>query len=255
MSDKKKTNWRKHFFNWHMWAGVIFTIPFILVVLTAILIAHKKGLGIKEIAINSGWFPGYGSEENIIYYLDDVKDVIIKENASYFASKIGVVIIHHNQLRIVKGTEGNEVRDIHFQGDSLWIAGKEGLLLAINEKTKLIKKGDFHGINIQGKQLLASEGKNGYHISLDFGKTWESTKISKSIGKENLNKFSKSIEKESYMEALSLEKLALDIHTGEAFFGKNAMWIWIDLIAISLLFMTFTGIWMWYKRNLSKKIK
>jgi hypothetical protein len=255
MSDKKKTNWRKNFFNWHMWSGVIFTVPLLLVALTAILIAHEKGLGTKEIAVNAGWLPGYGSEESITHYLDDVKDVVIKNKATYFASKIGVVINHNNQLRIVKGTEGNEVRDIHFQGDSLWIAGKKGLLLAINENAKLIKKGDFHGINLQDKQLIASEGKHGYHTSLDFGKTWNSTKISKSIGKENLDTFSKSIEKESFMEALSLEKLALDIHTGEAFFGKNAMWIWIDLIAISLLFMTFTGIWMWYKRKYCKKKK
>ena len=253
MSDKKKTNWRKLFFNWHMWSGVIFTIPLLLVAVTAILIAHEKGLGTKEIAVNAGWLPGYGSEENIAHYLDDVKDVVIKNDSTYFASKLGVIINRNNKLSIVKGTEGNEVRDIHFQGDSLWIAGKKGLFLAIKESATIIKKGDFHGINLQGNQLFASEGKHGYHISTDFGRTWKSTKISTTIGKENLDIFSKSIEKESFLESLSLEKLALDIHTGEAFFGKNAMWIWIDLIAISLLFMIFTGIWMWYKRKYSKK--
>lgn len=255
LNNKNKTNWRKHFFNWHMWAGLIFTIPIFFVALTAILIAHEKGLGTKEIALNTGWLPGYDSKEDITYYLDNVRDVLIKDNKTYFACKLGVVIAQNNELKLVKGTEGKEVRDIHFQGDSLWIASNKGLLLALNQSAIVIKKGDFHGVNLQGNQLFVSEGKHGYHLSADFGKTWKSTKISTTIGKENLDIFSNSIEKESFLEVLSLEKLALDIHTGEAFFGKNAMWIWIDLIAISLLFMIFTGIWMWYKRKYGKKKK
>lgn len=256
MKDNKKTNWRKLFFNWHMWSGLFFTIPVILVSLTAILIAHEKGLGTKEIAVNAGWLPGYGTKESISHFLDDVKDVVIKdESTSFYASKLGVIIQEKQKISIVSGTEGIEIRDIELRNDSLWIASKKGIFLYWNNKANFIKKGDFHGISFNNKQLIASEGKHGFHTSLDNGKNWKSTKISKEIGKENLAVFSKNIEKSSYLEALTLEKIILDIHTGKAFLGDGAMWIWIDLVALSLLFMTFTGIWMWYKRKYGKKKK
>jgi hypothetical protein len=255
MSNEKKINWRKRFFNWHLWSGLIFTIPILLISITAILIAHEKGLGTKEIAVNAGWLPAYGSNKDIKHYLDDVKDVIINKEKTYFASKIGVVIESNKKIEILKNTEGFEVRDLLLIDNKLWIASKEGLFIADNDVVKLVKKGDFHGINNNGNQILASEGKHGFHTSDNNGKTWVSKKISTEIGKENLDSFSKSIEKETFLEKLTLEQLVLDIHTGKAFFGDGSMWIWIDLIGLSLLFMTFTGIWMWYKRKYGKKKK
>lgn len=253
MTNEKKTNWRKRFFNWHLWSGLFFTLPILLVSLTAILIAHEKGLGTKEIAVNAGWLPGYGSEENIKHYLDDVKDVQIIGNKTYYASKLGVVIEENKNITILKGTEGIEVRDLQLIDNKLWIASKKGLFLMENNKGAFIKKGDFHRINNNQNKLYASEGKHGFHTSTDNGKTWINSKISETIGKEKTKSFSASIDKSEYVEKLTLEKLALDIHTGKAFFGDGSMWIWIDLIAISLLFMTFTGVWMWYKRKYGKK--
>jgi hypothetical protein len=255
MKEVIKTNWRKQFFNWHMWSGVIFTIPLILVSLTAILIAHEKGFGTKEVAVNAGWLPGYSSEENISHYLDDVKDVLITEGKTYYASKLGVIIENNKNISILKGTEGKEIRDLQLIDNKLWIASKKGLFLMENGNATFIKKGDFHGINNNQNLLIASEGKYGFHTSTNSGKTWITSNISKTIGKEKTKEFSASIEKSKYVEELTLEKLALDIHTGKAFFGEGSMWIWIDLIGISLLFMTFTGIWMWYKRKYGKKKK
>lgn len=255
MSETKKTNWRKLFFNWHMWSGLAFTVPIVLVSITAILIAHEKGLGTKEIAVNAGWLPGYGNEKNISHFLDDVKDVAVNNGTTYYASKIGVVIESDKKITILKNTEGFEVRDLLLLDGKLWIAAKEGLFVSQKNIALLIKKGNFHGINNNGNQIIASEGKYGFHSSLDNGKSWISKKISSEIGKENLKVFSKSIKKESFLEKLILEKLVLDIHTGKAFFGNGSMWIWIDLVALSLLFMTFTGIWMWYKRKYGKKKK
>lgn len=255
MKETNKINWRKRFFNWHMWSGLIFTIPLILVSLTAILIAHEKGLGTKEMAINAGWLPGYGSEENISHYLDDVKDVLIIDGKTFYASKLGVIIEKKKNISILKGTEGKEIRDLQLINNKLWVASKKGLFVMGKENVIFIKKGDFHGINNNQNLLIASEGKHGFHTSNDNGKTWNSLKISTIIGKEKTKEFSSSIEKSKYVEELTLEKLALDIHTGKAFFGEGSMWIWIDLIAVSLLFMTFTGIWMWYKRKYGKKKK
>lgn len=254
MKDNQKVNWRKRFFNWHLWSGLAFTIPIVLVAITAILIAHEKGLGTKKIAVNAGWLPGYGSKKNTEHFLNDVKDVIIKNDSSFYASKLGLIILVHKNITIVKGTEGSEVRDLEIIDNRIWLASKEGIfILEKNNTSKLILKGDFHGINKSANTIIASEGKHGFHTSTDNGISWKNSSISKIIGEEKTKEFSESISNTKYMEKLTLEKLALDIHTGKAFFGDGAMWIWIDLIAISLLFMTFTGIWMWYKRTYGKK--
>lgn len=98
-------------------------------------------------------------------------------------------------------------------------------------------KGDFHGINKSDNKIIASEGKHGFHISVDNRTSWKSFPYQKLLVRK-IKIFSESIAGTKYMEKLTLEKLTLDIHTGKAFFGEGAMWIWIDLIAISLLFMT-----------------
>jgi hypothetical protein len=255
MTERKNINWRKQLFNWHLWLGLFFTLPIVLVAITAILIAHEKGLGTKEIVVKAGWLPAYSSnEKNLAYYLDDVKDIQIVQGKTLYGTKLGVVEESNDQLSIVKGTEGLEVRDLHLIENQLWIATKKGLLLAENGTARLIKKGDFHGITFEGTTLIASEGKKGFHLSQDKGTTWQAQKISTSIGSENMQAFTAQVDKASFMEALTLEKLVLDIHTGKAFFGEGSMWVWIDLIAVSLLGMTFTGILMWYKRKFSKKV-
>lgn len=250
-----KINWRKQLFNWHMWAGIIFTIPILLISITAILIAHEKGLGTKEIAINAGWLPGYESQNNITELLNDVKSIHYTENATYYGTKIGVVIENKSKkLSILKGTEGKEIRDFLWFDNALWIASNKGILLLKNNQINHIKKGNIHGIDSHQSTLFATEGNQGFSISNDHGITWKShQKISENISEDKLNEFLSSVNKSKFIEKISLQKLILDIHTGKAFVGNNGMWIWIDLIALALLLITFAGIWLWYKRTVGKK--
>lgn len=255
MTNHKKTNWRKFFFNWHMWIGIAFAIPILLVSLTAILIAHENGLGTKEIAVNTGWFPGYESKENINHYLNDVKSICVKGDTTYFGTKLGVIIQDKSKkIALLKGSEGKEIRDFLLVGNQLWIASKEGLFLSEYNEIRLIKKGNIHGIDLSHTTLITSESNKGYSISYDNGKTWKTAqKISENSQSLSLKEFTTFIEKSDFIKNLTMEKLILDIHTGKAFFGNNSKWIWIDLISISLLIITFAGIWMWYKRKFGKK--
>ncbi|MEX2566818.1 MAG: PepSY domain-containing protein [Cyclobacteriaceae bacterium] len=256
MSDKK-FNLRKQLFNWHMWAGIAFAIPVVLVSLTAIFIAHEKGLGTKKILVNAGWMPGYQtSEQDLSHYLDDVKAFAQKGDQQYFGTKVGVLQQKGDQLSVMSGTEGKEVRDLVFSEEALLVASKYGLYEISNSKSKELLKGDFHGITVDGPKWVASLGKYGLMSSEDGGKTWEENmSFSKSISSASLASISTQLDQSGQMEAVALEKLILDIHTGKAFFGEGAMWVWIDLIGISLLLMTVTGIWMWYKRKYGKTSK
>lgn len=255
--ENKKINIRKQLFNWHMWAGIIFAIPVVLVSLTAILIAHEKGLGTKNVLVTAGWMPGYQSDaKDMEYYLDDIKAFAQSGNIQYYGTKAGVLMQTDAGLEVVNGTEGKEVRDLTTYEGKLLIASKYGLFELANGKTTQIAKGDFHGIHTEGELLVASLGKHGLLTSNDGGIEWvESGKFSKTIPADQLAIVSGQLMTSGHMEEVALEKLVLDIHTGKAFFGEGAMWIWIDLIGLSLLLMTITGIWMWYKRKYGKPKK
>lgn len=255
MKTPKKRNWRKLWVNWHTWLGIAASIPILIVSLTAILITHEKELGSKNIAINAGWLPGYNSNENINEYLNHIKSLVVTDNITYYGTKIGVISKDINgQLTLLKGTEGKEIRDLLLIDTKLWIASKEGLLLLKNKEATLIKKGDIHGVAIQHNNLYTLEGSNGFSLSIDEGKTWVSKqKLTDHFPKQQLNQFVLTIDKASFLEQLSLQKLVLDMHTGKAFFGGYYVWIWIDLIAVCLVVATIVGIWMWYKRKYGNK--
>lgn len=254
---KRKTSWRKKFFNWHKWAGLLFSIPVVLVALTAILIAHKDGLGTKNMLVNAGWLPGYqAKQKNIGHLLDDVKAYHVAGEKHYYGTKLGVVAQHNNVLTIVKGTEGSEVRDIAAIGDTLFFASKHGIFsyFEVNNRAMKLINGDFHGLVFNEQKLTALAGKQGLYESTDYGKTWsENMQLSVLLPDVAVARLSERIGNEGYIEKLNWEKLILDIHTGEAFFGSGSMWIWIDLVALSLLVLTCTGIWMWYKRKFRKR--
>lgn len=253
----KKFNLRKRLFNWHMWAGIAFAIPVVLVSLTAILIAHKKGLGTKKVLIQAGWMPGYQMDQkNLAHYLDDIKAYSKKGDFQYYGTKVGVLELSDGGLRVLPGTEGKEVRDMAWADDRLLVATKYGIIASTSTSGKELIKGDFHGITQEGNLWIASQGKYGILTSSDGGSSWnQADKLSQTLPKEALNGISSQLDQSGQMEAVALEKLILDIHTGEAFFGEGAMWVWIDLIGLSLLLMTITGIWMWYKRKYGKTTK
>ena len=240
-----------------MWTGLIFTVPILLISITAVMIAHHKGLGTKKIAVNAGWLPGYGvdSEKDLAHYVDDIKAFKTLNNTHYYGTKLGVLYSTGDQnIHLVNGTEGMEIRDLQVYENQLFIAGKNGIYKLTGSKAAMLKEGDFHGIDADNNRLIASGGKNGFFTSTDLGETWSKPqRISEITQASSLATLSRTVKDEAYMEKLNLEKLALDIHTGKAFFGEGAMWIWIDLIAISFLVMTITGIYMWYKRKYGKK--
>ena len=254
--NNKKPNWRKRFFNWHLWSGLGFCIPIFLVALTAILIEHGSDLGTRKITVNAGWFPGYSDKENAEHFLNDVNDVATNNKTDYFATRLGLIVHKDDKIVIVKNTEGVEVRDIETVNGTIWIATKKGIFTVdTTHIAKSLLKGEFFSINHSSQKWVAIGGKDGIQISANNGVSWQKSSLSDIVGKEKTEKLLTSISGASYLNEVMLNKIILDIHSGKAFFGRGAMWIWVDLIAVSLFFMIFTGIWMWYKRTYGKKSK
>ena len=54
-------------------------------------------------------------------------------------------------------------------------------------------------------------------------------------------------------ERISFGKLIMDLHTGKAFFGKDAEWIWIDVLGSVWIFLGFTGIYLWWRTQTKRR--
>lgn len=253
--SKKKFNVRKQLFNWHMWAGIFFGLPILVVSIMAIFIAHEKELGTQNIFVDAGWLPGYqSSAEDYAYYFNDVKAYYHDGNITLYGTKLGLIKQTGDYFTVVADTEGAEVRDILKTDDAFLIASKYGLLKYENESIIKVYQGDIHGLSISDGHLIALMGKEGIISSNDNGLSWsKQALLTDQIGAIRIDSIMASLNESPQMEQLSLEKLMLDIHTGKAFFGEGSKWIWIDLISLSLLLMSITGTLMWWKRKYGKK--
>jgi hypothetical protein len=48
---------------------------------------------------------------------------------------------------------------------------------------------------------------------------------------------------------ISLAQLIHDLHTGVAFVGDKGEWAWVDTMALTLIFLGGSGIFMWFSKR------
>ena len=53
-------------------------------------------------------------------------------------------------------------------------------------------------------------------------------------------------------QPLTLQRLITDLHTGEAFLGQEAKWVWIDLVGGALCLLALTGVYLWWPNERRK---
>ncbi len=54
-------------------------------------------------------------------------------------------------------------------------------------------------------------------------------------------------------EALTLARLALELHTGRSLLGRDNEWVWIDVLSLSLGLLGLTGLSMWWRTRRGKR--
>lgn len=212
----------------HLWSGVLLALPMFIVGITAVFIAHKDGLGLKDLPI--AWLPMAHEREH--------------ELRSVAQGADGRLWLGGQQGLFVQAADGAlqrqadfEVRQLLAEGDSLWVASKMGLYLLHGEQLERRLAGEVHGISrLADGQLLASVKARGALLSRD-GQSW-----SPWAGNDALLAAQGATAK-----PYTFGKLVMDLHTGKAFFGKAGEWLWIDLLGITLALLGLTGVWVWWQ--------
>jgi len=206
---------------WHLWVGFILALPFLIVSITAVLIAFEDSYKDKESEpkVNVSWLPGYSQSAMQKEYemkRGEVKSSLLASDGTmYYGTKTGIITVKNNKAEYLPSFETADVFTIEEVNKTIYIGTKTGL-----------------------------------YFSYDSGKTWQKDKTLA----QAINTLLVSDKNMLAKTNIPLSKLILDMHTGKAFFGKAFQNIWIILIGFSIFFLTVTGIYMWYVRY-KKKIK
>lgn len=239
------------FFNardWHTWLSVILSIPLLIVGITAVLLAHEKSLGLKEMPISVGWLSGYGMEEEHGYE-DNLRTTGYLPNGDlYVASKAGLFIKSGDAFIRAVGTPQAEFRQVIEANGQVFAAGKMGLYKLTQDNWTSSLDGEMWGISYGQDKLMAIVKDKGQFVSTDMGETWQAD--------DSLKLALKDMGEDITKEPMTLSKLVIDLHTGKAFLGKEGEWVWIDILGGIMVFLTLTGLFMWWvsqrrKRELS----
>lgn len=226
---------------WHSWVSIILLVPMFIVGATAIFIAHEKALGTDEVELSPSLAGNaYRAEGREII----VRDVHVGQTDTLVASQAGLFRLAGEDLTRVAGVPNGEFRSVAAQPDgTLLAAGKYGLWRQpANGPWAMLSDGDYHSVAVTAGGIVAYLKDTGMQISRDGGRTWSAdpafARLASVAGEQ--------------AEPYTMQKLVMDLHTGKFFFGKQAEWIWIDLLGITLVMLCLTGGLMWWRSQKRK---
>ncbi|OHD88986.1 hypothetical protein [Sulfuricurvum sp. RIFCSPLOWO2_12_FULL_43_24] len=219
---------------WHIWLGVAFALPLLIVGLTTIFLAHGKALKLDEYAISSSYFPGYWSEKKKMQ--GELRVYFVAPNgAEYYGYKNGLIIQKEGKTQEVEEFAQDDIRSITLWNDQVVIGTKKGVFIENEGAYESILEADIWDVMAQN-DLLYAVSKEGMMSYESEAQEWEEVNLPERKACND-------------GDAVTLKKLNIDLHTGKALLGDKGMWIWEDILAISLLFFIFSGVFLWYSKK------
>lgn len=230
-----KTGMKKNTFSsrlLHNWVSVALVLPLFIVGMSTFFMSHEKSLG--------GFIIGYTSEPM------ELKDLLhTPDGGTFLATKNGLYQLINNKLVPVEALQNDEIRVLELLDDGrLLAAGKYGLWLQDPDANwQKLHHADIHGIQILPERWYLITKEQGVLISIDRGLSWQS--------ENNITQLLNAMDNK---RPLQLGKLMNDLHTGKALMGHHYQWIWSDLLALVLVLLSLTGIYMWWKSQKRKQM-
>lgn len=228
---------------WHFWISALLALPILIVGVTAVFIAHDRSLGLKEIPVAAGWLPGYAGEGKGRHETELRAALVAADGSTWLGAKGGLVRTRDGDAALVAAFAGEEVRSLAETPAGILVGTKKGVWLGRDEDWHQVLRGEVWQIaGAPDGTLRAVLKDRGLLESTDGGLRWQVAPAMAAL--DALPR--------APMEELTLGKLVMDLHTGKAFLGKNAMWLWIDVIGVVMAFLSVTGIYLWW-RGLRRK--
>lgn len=233
--------------SWHAWSGVMLALPILMVALTAVAMSHKKVLGTDDIKLAANWLPGYQGASAMAGRNEPRSSLRSANGETYVGTLGGLYRWSGEQLVVIQEVGDTQIRALAQAPWGRIAAARNGVWLqesGQDSKWRRVLKGDAGSatsqpdgsiiIAVRDKGLLTST--DGQHWQADAGLAAALASLPSAAA-----------------TPISLSKLLLDLHTGQALFGKEGEWVWIDLVGLALTLLVLTGVYMWWRAQWRKR--
>ena len=240
-------HFHRFFLAWHRKIGIVIALFVVLLSITGLLLNHTDRLHLAKININQKW---------ILNWYHIRADIIFQHfETPHFQATVVAQQLYINQRLI--DIKASTLLGIATQNET-WIILLKDQLLLFNQATELLENltiddglpENITKISVEHHQLYLTDDQSIYTFDLE---TLESNRLTSSkkplnwsIPQKVPNKLMAFFVKKMNPKGLPLERIILDLHSGR-FFGQFGVYF-IDMVAILMLFLSFSGMYMWFKR-------
>ncbi len=256
-----RTKITKQFRPWHRSLGIISALFILLMAVTGILINHSNHLSVDTAHVEQKWLLDY-------YGITPPTQINIYQTAPLkFASSDNLIWVD-NRLAVeadssIKGMLSLDRMLLAVDSNNLYLVSKEGELLEKQDASTGLPRG-IKAIGYDNQVWLKAD--DGTYMAdddlIEWNRTqpfapisWATPLTVNSEGNDGANYVNIRHEREIISQQarsshLTWERVLLDVHSGR-FFGSLGPWF-MDLVALALIIMAISGIYIWQQQKPKK---
>ncbi len=245
---------------WHRSLGVISALFILLMALTGMLINHSNHLSIDSAHVEQKWLLDY-------YGITPPNQINIYQTSPLKLASSDNLIWIDNRLTVeadssIKGMLSLGRMLIAVDSNNLYLLSKEGELLEKQDASTGLPRG-IQAIGYDEQVWL--KASDGTYLADDDLIEWEQTQpfapiawtVPLTADSDEINISVRDEREAIALQArshhLTWERVLLDIHSGR-FFGSLGPWF-MDLVALALIIMAISGIYIWQQQKPKKSKK
>ncbi|EDQ00373.1 PepSY-associated TM helix domain-containing protein [Shewanella benthica] len=244
----------KQFRPWHRRLGIFCSLFIMLMAISGVVINHSNHLSIDSAPVQQAWLLDY-------YGITPANKLVIYQTQPLsLASSDNLVWVRH-RLAVeadspIKGmlTLGKMILAV--DSNNLYIVSQDGELMEKQDASMGLPRG-IEAIGFDGQAWLKTQA--GYFMADDDLIEWTQAMPfapipwSQALDTPAAQAEADTISLLARSSHLTWERVILDIHSGR-FFGSFGPWF-MDLVALSLIIMAISGIYLWVQGRPKKKAR
>lgn len=247
---RKKTKFTA--FLWHRRAGLAAIVLVIILAITGIMLNHSESLKLDETYIESSsllnWY-GLEPEGEIISY--KVNDHIISSwDGQLFFDQQAIA----NTTQTLYGVVWAEQLIVAAFDTEIFLLTHEGELVERVPTSQSFS--DIQRLGLKYNRPVIETSEPLYYMADEHILDWDviiDEDIEWSV-KVRLNESQIDDLRHTFRgNGLNMERIVLDLHSGRIF-GHYGVYL-MDIAAIALLWLSFSGLWVWWRRRIKQKRK
>lgn len=232
---------------WHKKIGVFVALFVIFLVISGIAINHSQQLKLNKKFIQSQWLLD-------LYQINPTNEPVSFNVNGSWATQVGERV-YFNKIEIAKDVEKligiistNDIYTVAYDGQ-LKLLTNEGALIEHLTGTEGVPAGMREIGHDASGDVVIKAAHGYYHVNLDAleWKEYDYLDANWSLSSPTPPMLYDDLLQQYRGSGLTIERVLLDLHSGRIVGAWGVYFV--DLVAVLMLILSCTGVWMWWKRK------